>query len=460
MKEVDEVIKGGYCIGCGACSLGQADSSRVISMTPLGFYQADANVVSDAIIDAVCPFTGAGPNETEIARRLWSEGRKSHRYVGSYLSLYAGHVKEAGFRMRGSSGGLTSWILAELLKRQSVNAVIHVKKSERSDLLYEYGVSADLDSLYAGAKSHYYPVEMSQVLRYIRENVGRYVVVGVPCFIKALRKLMLVEPVFKERVAYCAGLFCGHLKGKGFAEMLAAQCGVQPEHLSEFDFRTKLPDRSSADYGVTATERVDGQEVKRMSPVSDLLGTDWGMGFFKYKACDYCDDISAETADFSVGDAWLPKYRSDYQGTNILIVRNEEIQSIVDEGVKSGALHMEAVGLDDILRSQGANVRHRREDLPYRLKLEDDAGRWRPAKREVAGNIGSRKRRDIQDCRIQFRDGIPVLWNNAVQKGNPHSFFKEVEPLAKHYREIYSRRSLIGRVKAKCKRYLKCIIGS
>ena len=37
----------------------------------------------------------------------------------------------------------------------------------------------------------------------------------------------------------------------------------------------------------------------------------WEYGYFKYKACDFCDDIFAECADITVGDAWLSRYKKD-----------------------------------------------------------------------------------------------------------------------------------------------------
>ena len=184
-----------------------------------------------------------------------------------------------------------------------------------------------------------------------------------------------------------------------------------------------------------------------MKPASQLVGTDWGMGFFKYKACDYCDDISAETADFSVGDAWLPKYKQDHRGTNILIVRNLVIQAIVDEGIASGQLKLETIDVDEVIQSQRANVRHRKEDLPYRLKMADNTGNWRPTKRQSKWRFINKKRRHIQNSRMSFRDQIPSLWMKAVKRENPSNFFKDIEPLIKNYEKIYSGNKTVRQVK-------------
>ena len=72
--------------------------------------------------------------------------------------------------------------------------------------------------------------------------------------------------------------------------------------------------------------------------VRETPGTNWGLGFFKYEACDYCDDIFAETADIAVGDAWLKDYTQDALGNSVVVVRNDQIRVIMEDGLKSGSV--------------------------------------------------------------------------------------------------------------------------
>src|SRR5206468_11182672 len=98
------------------------------------------------------------------------------------------------FRPNGSSGGLTSWVAAELLRTGAVDGIAHVAPTDpAAGGLFAYRISRSLDELSAGAKSRYYPVELSQVLREIRERPGRYAIVGIPCFIKAINLLRRVD---------------------------------------------------------------------------------------------------------------------------------------------------------------------------------------------------------------------------------------------------------------------------
>lgn len=82
-----------------------------------------------------------------------------------------------------------------------------------------------LPAVAEGAKSRYYPIELSRVLQEIRSTPGRYAVVGAPCFIKAVHLARANDAVLGERIAYTLGLFCGHMKSARMVESFAWQMG-------------------------------------------------------------------------------------------------------------------------------------------------------------------------------------------------------------------------------------------
>lgn len=380
-REIDNVVDNGLCIGCGSCSLGIYQN---IGLDRFGRYKATTGLSQEddqSKQDRICPFSNNSLNEDDLVSL---QGREDElRYdpkIGYFLSLWTGHVKSPPYRAQGSSGGITSWLLNTLLSYNLVDAVVHVRPGSQGaskDLLFSYQVSRSSTEINSGAKSHYFPVEMSEVLAYIRHTPGRYAVVALPCFAKSLRSLMEVEPVFKERIVFLIGLFCGHLKSTQFAELLAYQAGFTRKAMTSIDFRTKIKGRDAGDYGYTVS---DGRRTIT-KPMAEVIGRDWGMGIFKYKACDFCDDISAEVADVSIGDAWLPEYTSDSNGTNIFIARNQVIHELIVGGLDRGELALDSASVEMAHNSQAANIRHRIEDLPYRLYVEEWRRGWKP-KRE------------------------------------------------------------------------------
>jgi hypothetical protein len=132
-----------------------------------------------------------------------------------------------------------------------------------------------------------------------------------------------------------------------------------------------------------------------------MVDGDWGMGFFQYPACNFCDDVMAETADVSFGDAWVPPYSSDGRGTNVVVVRAAWIDAILCEAIEEHRVELKTVDGDFLARTQAAGLRQRREGLAYRLHL--NRRRFTPRKRVQADPAGGGwKRRRIYDLRMRI----------------------------------------------------------
>jgi coenzyme F420-reducing hydrogenase beta subunit len=457
-KLFDSVVNGGYCIGCGACA-SVSKSPVQMKLDEYGRIKATVETLAaqsslGTSVLAVCPFSGEGLNEDEISQKLFGKDCNYHDKIGYHLATYAGYVSEGDFRDHGSSGGMGTWIVSNLLSEGWVDGVIHVHQRRPSDTdpkLFHYQLSTSLEQVRNGAKSRYYPIEMSEVMQLVRDRPGRYAIVGIPCFIKAVRLLMRQDPVLDERIRFCIGLICGHLKSMRFAEMFAWQCGIEPDKLLAIDFRKKLPDADADKYGVEVTGVKDGQVVTYIKPTLELYGTNWGFGFFKYKACDYCDDVVAETADVVVGDAWLPQYVKDSQGTNVIVVRHPIIRDMLEQASVVGRLSLDCIDADEVAKSQVSGLRHRREGLAYRLHLADSKDEWHPPKRVKPSIRGfNSKFQKRQMMRILLAAKSHLAFKEAVEVHDFSIFVQRMEPLVNRYQALYKRplwRRLAGRIK-------------
>jgi coenzyme F420-reducing hydrogenase beta subunit len=349
-----------------------------------------------------------------------------------------------------------------MYEKQLIDAVVHVRPTtnDPEGMLFRYAVSRSLKDIRDGAKSRYYPVEMSQVLREVLETPGRYVLVGLPCFVKAVRLLMLQNPVLQERILYTVAIVCGHLKSARFAEMLAWQAGVAPNELVSIDFRKKVPGQISSDYGIEATGRRGGSLVRASESVKRLFGGNWGYGFFKLQACDYCDDVVGETADVSFGDAWLKQYLQDSDGTNIAVVRNPIIQALFNEAVAEGRIHLDRLTPDEVVESQAGGFRHRRQGLAYRLYLKDRAGLWRPRKRvQPSHKHLTAKEKRLFDLRLELAQASHGAFAAALQANDFNVFRQLLAKTTKKYDRLYRfplwKRALLsalGRIRRVMKR--------
>ena len=407
---IEDTVDRGMCIGCGACSVA-TNGAIPLTLGLGGMYSASLDGVAEEQIrrgSRVCPFSDEALDEdalgapTPAGNELPSDPR-----LGRHGRVLVGRHRSDEYLMGSSSGGLTSWLLDQLLARDLVDAVIHVGRNGENGELFQYTISRDPASATARRKSQYYPTTLRDVLNTARREPQRYALVGIPCFIKAARLLCRDDESLGQSIRYFVGLVCGHMKTRFFAESLAWQVGIAPHELAAVDFRIKNPDRKASDYDFGALRRGATDYVQRRTQA--LVGGNWGHGAFQPEACNFCDDVFAETADVVFGDAWLPRYKDDWRGTNVVVTRNPEIDRILEDGATSGAIELETISVDEAAQSQAGGLRHRRDGLAVRLADDLRAGLSVPRKRvapsatAAAGRAALiRQRRDMSRLSLEL----------------------------------------------------------
>ncbi|RNI31343.1 Coenzyme F420 hydrogenase/dehydrogenase, beta subunit C-terminal domain [Rufibacter latericius] len=374
MKELvspRDIVHSGLCIGCGSCV---AQANRQDTRMDFDGYgqlkpQGDPQwfKTKSESFSRTCPFSPKAKNEDYLAANLYPTAPVTDAALGRFQAAYVGHVAEEDFRMQGSSGGMVTWVATELMRQGLVDGVAHViatKDPQEDGRYFRYRIARTEAEVREGAKSRYYPIELSEVLALVKEVPGRYAVVGIPCFIKAVQLLREEDPVIWERIPYTLGLFCGHMKSARFVESFAWQLNVPVDQVEKVDYRQKDPNRPANWYNAKLTLR-DGQTVNR--DWWHLADGDWGAGFYMNSACNFCDDVVAETSDISFGDAWVEPYSSDGRGTNVVVVRSPLVNTLVTNAIQEGRLQLEEVDAKFVEQTQAAGFRQRREGLAYRL---------------------------------------------------------------------------------------------
>lgn len=448
MNEIKKVIDNGYCIGCGACAV--VSNNIQISRNEYGLKTANynSNALLENDISQICPFA-TSLNESTLGEKLFSniDSIKFEPKLGYYLALYAGKINDDNQRIATSSGGLISWLLSYLLKNNLIDGVFHVKSVENKPELFEYTLSTNLQEIASRGKSRYYHVSFEDIKELLNDpNLqGRYVFIGVPCYIKALRLLCEKIPKLKIDILYFFALFCGHMKTSAFAELLSWQLGIKPSDLNAIDFRVKNTTGLSSKYSILSESK---QRIKVQAKNHRLYGSDWGLGFFKPKACDWCDDVSGELADITFGDAWLPEYVTDSLGTNIIIVRNSLLNKILMLGRQQEDISLDVLPESKIIQSQAGNYRHRHEGLSVRILNANKNGSWIPSKRIKASDF------NIPETRIKLyltREKIAIKSHEhfliAKEKSSLVHFAIKMLPLELKY-HFYNKRLIKGLIKS------------
>lgn len=406
----DAVIKQDMCIGCGACLYTSTKEDSKMVWNKEGFLNPSPDnpeLLSEDNLK-VCPFNPFPGKEVrtenEIADIFLKKAPNRHPKVGRYINTYVGYSNK--YRLTSSSGGMGTYLIEQLLEKKIVDAVITVKDGVES--FYEYTVVRPTDDLLSTSKTRYYPVTLATAIDQLRHSNERFAIVGIACFIKSIRLLQFYHPELKEKIKFTIGIICGGIKSRFFAEYLAGKAGVMNNQFSQPHFRIKDHESKASDYSFGCNDNQGEQHTVKMRKVGDM----WGSGMFKNNACDFCDDVTTELADISLGDAWLNPYNQDGKGTNVMVTRSILAEDLINNGIESKELTIEPLDVDVFLSSQQGSFNHRQKALGYRMKLAKKKGVTIPPKRHDKENI-SLDFKLVQKQRMVVRKQSLVQWPNV-----------------------------------------------
>lgn len=431
------VVDRNLCIGCGACAAVQREALRM-AWSDDGFFQPVRNEGFEGELSpqtlAVCPFNNDGQDENWIAEKLYRVDGKQDRdkYIGFYEKCFIGYCNDSMLRGNATSGGIIAWVIRHFLSQRNVDRVIALGDAEGEDRLFAFKSYRSVDELDVPMKSRYYPSEFSKVMYGIIDEPGTVLFIGLPCQIKALRKIAQQRPEVDKKVKCTVSLFCGHQKSRHYAEYLALHAGVDPDSMVTIDFRKKRDGVPASAYGFEVTYR-DGKELRKAGGVMrDVFASSWSNNLFMNPACEFCDDVVGETADMSVGDAWLPSYSSDSRGASILVVRHPELVDAINCGLEIGDLSLEETIPNTVYLSQESGFRQRREALQYRLVLAANEGRIVPKKRVTPSTVAINPLdRYQQRLRIRLREKSNQAFRRSESDRNLVTFRRKIASLQK-----------------------------
>lgn len=421
------------------------DDNISMSLDEYGFYRyknlEKLNKANKQKLTEIDMMSDVSLDEDQLGMKLFSDIKniKHDKNIGYYLDLYAGFVVEGSYRKNGSSGGLGTWVLQELLDRKEVDYVIHVRETgNKNNILFEYTISSEKTKVSKGAKSRYYPMQLADVLKTIKENPGKYAIVGIPEFINEIRLLSEHIPLYKERIKYTVGLVCGHQKSTKYVEMMLWQQGIDIKDVEKVNFRKKRDEGSAIEY-LTEVKFKNPKNKKVAFTQQENFAGHWGHGFFKAPFSDYTDNAFNELADITLGDAWVEPYIQDPAGTNIVIVRNNKINELIKKATREGRLNLDKVDKMTIKKSQEGLIRHTQDELFYRINRLSKQGLKAPAKRKKFEKDVPKNRQRIQDVRLQLANDSHALYRKAKEMDDFDYFQIQIQPLIDKYNNAYER---------------------
>ena len=429
---LESTVSIGFCCGCGICAGICPSQTLEMQWNVYGEYnpvKLKPCPKECGLCVKVCPFANGNHNEDVLGANLFQNfpGIQHRSETGYYLSSGVGAVADQERRMSSSSGGLATWFLEELLRTKVVDVVICVEHSDDGKRLFRFHAATTPEEIRASTGSVYYPVELSEMIRFIQTHPGRYAIIGLPCVLKGLRLAQEHFPYLRERIVMLIGLACCNQKSSHFTKYAAYRSGLK-EDIALCSFRYKsytLP----RNFYKLRFKGVNGTETEKDWGGPDQLWKMYLGRCLTLHSCDCCDDMHAECADVTFMDAWLREYSAEPRGTSLWVARIPLASEILSIGINEKTLDASMISIDKVILAQDS-IRWKREMLMFRLLLMVERGELCPEKR-VSPERGAltilernqcRKALEIQrESRLRYIDGFEAFgkWFDVTYKNRP-----------------------------------------
>ncbi len=309
---MNSIANNNLCSGCGACSAVCPKECISLAENKFGEIRPIVNIdmcVNCGKCKSVCPFD---LKNIELGNRKCNE------------TYYIGKSRE--FCGNASSGGVATFVLNSILEKRICDHIVAVSPQNDCNELFAYSICSTKDDLLLCQGSAYYPVTMSKILSEIKNIDGSVAIIGVPCFISALKNLKEQSPFWNNKIKYLIGVVCGHTPTKLMVDCIAWKSGHKRSDITSCRFRIKDNTRPAWDYGV----RLDFSDKSYVTSFgSDDFGFLFWRRLFSQECCNNCKDVFADGADITFMDAWLDEYKNKADGTSLIICRNAELDNIL-----------------------------------------------------------------------------------------------------------------------------------
>jgi len=179
--------------------------------------------------------------------------------------------------------------------------------------------------LYSSQGSKYSPVSLSEIIKVIKKEKGKFAIVGLPCHLKGLQAIMKQDKEIDRKIIFTIGLFCSRTTSREYLYEFIKKLKVDQNKIEKVLYRAgKWP-------GFFLIKLKNNKVVKIPYWKYWIIPSNY---FFIQNSCLYCANATNESADISCGDAWLPDIKKyDKLGTSVIVSRNS-----ISEKILKGAL--------------------------------------------------------------------------------------------------------------------------
>ncbi|MHA1688219.1 MAG: Coenzyme F420 hydrogenase/dehydrogenase, beta subunit C-terminal domain [Promethearchaeota archaeon] len=303
----ESIVNENNCVLCGLCA----------SLCP----RIEMNEVSPLLLeyDPECSMCFRYCTRTHfpmdiVEKEIFNEGTKKDILIGYHRALLTGKSTDEQINNQAQNGGMVSSLLINALEKGFIDGALLTAREP--DWKPKPIIARTSEEILSAMGSKY---TIAPSLLTYREAIDKYhlknlAFVGMPCQIRAVRKLQLYPPLSESfgQISLIIGLYCS----ANFSDDLLHEYIKKNLNLSLNNI--KKMDISKGKFILT---KEDGVILK--IPLKEILP-------YKWPGCETCKDYTAELADISIGSVGA---QSD--DWNSIIIRTKRGEEMFNDAIKS-----------------------------------------------------------------------------------------------------------------------------
>ncbi|MEG4313606.1 Coenzyme F420 hydrogenase/dehydrogenase, beta subunit C-terminal domain [Pseudomonas sp. FIP_A4] len=365
---LNRVLKNDLCSGCGMCSSVASDDAVQIRLNADGYHRpvlnkayAGKSIASEEASSAFaksCPALNLDirPYKTANYHPVW----------GEILETLKGHALDNEVRQAGSSGGVISALAQYCLEQKLVDGVIQIQASQTDPLENVATISRSRQNIIASSGSRYAPASPAQALKWVAMSTEKYLFIGKPCDVAAVRQMQAHDPRLKQNIPYVVSFMCAGTPSLHGTEQVLDQLGVEREDVTSFRYR------GDGWPGLTKATLKNG-DARTMT-----YNDSWGKVLNRHlqTRCKICPDGIGEFADIVCADGWegdekgYPSFE-ERDGNSLILIRTDKGRELFRNAETDGVVQAEAFDTAGIFAIQPFQYYRRTTILPrlWAMKL-------------------------------------------------------------------------------------------
>jgi len=277
-----------------------------------------------------------GVNYPDLYKKVYGSF-PSNWLVGHVVKVRTGHAVNKEIRANAASGGVITQTLIYLLENDFVDGVIIAKQGVPSPEQASSVIATTRDEILSGAGSVYIPVAMLEILDDLDPN-KRYAITCLPEESAILRVMQQNEISSALQIKYVLGPYTGTA-----LDPEAISYYLKSKKISDDDPITSLKWRAGEWPGYLEVKTKSGKVIRTPKVYYNFL-----IPFFITQNSLTSMDFANEFADLAVGDAWSPIFETLGGGHSVVVTRNKEIESIIEDMCNKGLLELK---VEDVLKA-------------------------------------------------------------------------------------------------------------